>query len=425
MDGTGRMRVALLNTFDTAGGAARAMHRLYVGLGRLGVDRTLYVARRDSDDPAIVPVRPATPEEQTEYQDLEAAVRAEEAPYAPLRGGGFIPFHSERAARARLLEQRMRPADVFNLHWTRGLVDWAHFMAHRGPHQALVWTLHDQNIFTGGCHYTGDCENFARSCGACPMLDSTDESDLSALILSRKRAALTGLRAPLHIVTPSRWMAAEAARSVLLRDRPIHVVPNGLDIDQYRPRDRAGLRARHGIAPDALVILFVSHVLEDPRKGYAHLKAALDTLPEDAPVILLLAGQGQVPPPARVPVIQAGAVREDAEMAALYALADLVAVPSGQENYPNTGLEALACGTPVIGFNLGGLPDMVQSGHNGILADRHDTAAFTLALREALRDRNRLAGWGREGRAFVERECSLDRVAARYAAIYREALGEA
>ncbi len=416
------MRVALLNTFDTAGGAARAMHRLYVGLGRLGIDRSLYVARRDSDDPAIIPVRAVTVAEQAEYQAAEEAVRAEEAPYPRLRTSGFVPFHSERAARAQLLEQRLRDADVFNLHWTRGLVDWAHFMERRGPHQALVWTLHDQNIFTGGCHYTGDCERYTRACGACPMLDSTDEGDLSAVILSRKRAALTRLRAPLHIVTPSRWMAAEAARSSLLRDRPIHVIPNGLDIDTYRPRDRDALRLRRGIDCAATVVLFVSHALDDPRKGYAHLKAALDTLPGADRLVLLLAGEGQVPPPVNVPVIHAGTVRTDADMAELYALADLVAVPSGQENFPNTGLEALACGTAVIGFDLGGLPDMIRSGRNGILAPRHDTACFTAALREALSDRDRLIAWGREGRDFVERECSLERVAARYAALYATAL---
>lgn len=418
------MRVALLNTFDTAGGAARAMHRLYTGLGRLGVDRTLYVARRDSDDPTIVPVRPVTPDEQAEYQAAEAHVRAEEAPYAALRTGGFIPFHSERAARARLLEQRLRDADVFNLHWTRGLVDWATFMARREPHQALVWTLHDQNVFTGGCHYTGGCDAFTRTCGACPVLGSDDTDDLSAVIVSRKRAALATRRTPLHIVTPSRWMAAEAARSSVLRDLPIHVIPYGLDTDLYRPRDRSALRARHGIDPAAMVILFVAHALDDPRKGYDHLKAALDALPGGGPTLLLLAGQNQVPPPAHVPVRHLGAVSDDAALAALYALADLVAVPSGQDNYPNTVLEALACGTPVIGFDLGGLPDMVRSGQTGILADRHDTHAFSTALREALSDRARLAAWGREGRAFVERECTLEHAAGRYVALYAQALAE-
>lgn len=422
-DNRPRMRVALLNTFDTAGGAARAMHRLYVGLGRIGIQRTLYVARRDSNDAGIVPVRPATSDEQAEWQVLEAAIRAEEAPYPALGGAGFVPFHSERAARALLLERRLGPTDLFNLHWTRGLVDWSHFLAARRPDQPVVWTLHDQHVFTGGCHYAGDCTGFTQACGHCPLLASDQADDLSALVLARKRQALARLRPPMHVVTPSRWMAAAAARSSLLRDIPVHTIPNGLDTDVFRPVDRRSLRLRLGIDPDATVILFVAHILDDPRKGYLHLRAALDALPTPGRLVLVVAGESQVPPPAHVPFLHRGAARDDAELASLYAMADLVAVPSDQENYPNTALEALACGTPVIGFAIGGMPELVQSGETGLLAPSHDRAAFSETLAAALSDRARLAGWGWAGRAFVERECSLDRVAQRYAAVFEAAVG--
>lgn len=417
------MRVALLNSFDTNGGAARAMHRLHVGLGRIGIDRTLYVARAWGTDPDMVVVKPDTPDELADWRLREADVRAEEAPYEVLRGWG--PFHSERAARAQLLEQRLRPADVINLHWTRGLVDWSTFMAARRPGQALVWTLHDQQTFTGGCHYTGDCEGFTQACGHCPVLESDRADDLSARVLVRKQAALESLRAPLHIVTPSRWMAAEAGRSRLFAGRPIHVIPYGLDTALFRPLDPMPLRQRLGIGPSDTVVLFIAQLLSNPRKGYDLLRAGLEALAGRPDVVLVTVGGGTVPPPAGIRTISAGSVEADAEIAAFYAMADLVAVPSDQDNYPNTALEALACGTAVIGLPVGGLPDLVGAGERGLLADGMDQAAFIRTVGEALADAGRLEAWGRAGRDFVERECTLERQAGRYASLYAEVLAEA
>jgi glycosyltransferase involved in cell wall biosynthesis len=285
----------------------------------------------------MVVVKPDTPDELEDWRRLEAEVRAEEAPYESLRA--YAPFHSDRAARARLLEKRLAQTDVLNLHWTRGLVDWPAFMAARQPGQALVWTLHDQQAFTGGCHYAGDCTGFTTACGHCPVLNSTRADDLSAQVLARKGRALATLRAPLHIVTPSRWMANEAQRSWLFTDRPIHVVPYGLDAGLFRPVDDSALRQRLGIAPTDRVVLFIAHMLNDPRKGYALLQAGLSALAEPAGIVLMTVGQGEIPNPAGIRTIAMGPLTADTDLAPLYALADLVAVPSGQDNYPNTALE--------------------------------------------------------------------------------------
>lgn len=417
------MRVALLNTFDINGGAARAMFRLHEGLGRLGVKRTLYVARAWGEDPEMVVVKPGTPDELAEWRRREAEVRAEESPYEALRG--FAPFHTERAARALLLEQKLAPADVLNLHWTRGLVDWTSFMAARRPDQALVWTLHDQHPFTGGCHFSGDCVGFTSGCGRCPVLKSDKPDDLSALVMKRKSQALSGLRAPLHIVAPSHWIATEAKRSRLFGDRPIHVIPNGLDTALFRPLETSSLRQRLNIAPEDRVVLFIAHWLSDARKGYALLQAGLSALDDPAGIVLVTVGEGDIPAPAGIRTIAMGRVDADADLIALYSMADLVAVPSVQDNYPNTALEAMSCGTGIIGLPVGGLPDLTGNDERGRLADGTDAAAFARALRDALADRDRLVAWGRAGRAFVERECTLERQAGRYATLYAEASAEA
>lgn len=417
------MRVALLNSFDINGGAARAMQRLRQGLDRIGIDNTLYVSRAWGTDPTMVEVKPNTPDELADWRRREAQVRGEEAPYEVLRGWG--PFHSERAARAQLLEQRLGPVDLINLHWTRGLVDWSSFMAARRPGQALVWTLHDQHPFTGGCHYAGDCVGFTMGCGRCPVLGSDRPDDLSAQVMARKAQALSTLRVPLHFVTPSRWMATELRRSRLFADRPVHVVPPGLDTGLFRPVDTGLLRQKLGIAPDDRVVLFIAHALNDPRKGYALLQAGLMALPDPAGIVLVTVGQGDVPAPPGIRTLAMGPLDADADLVPLYALADLVAVPSLQDNYPNAALEAMACGTGIVGLPIGGLSEITGDGERGRLADGTDAAAFARALADAVGDRARLAAWGHAGRAFVEQECTLERHAGRYAALYAAALAEA
>lgn len=417
------MRVALLNTYDINGGAARAMHRLHVGLGRIGITRTLYVARAWGDDPDMVVVKPDTSDELVDWRRREAEVRGEEEPYESLRG--YTTFHSDLAARAQLLEERLAPVDVLNLHWTRGLVDWPTFMAARHAGQALVWTLHDQQAITGGCHYAGTCDGFMNACGHCPVLGSDRSDDLSARVLARKQQALASLRAPLHVVTPSRWMATEAGRSRLFADRPIHVVPNGLDTFLFRPVDPAPIRQRLGILPTEKVVLFIAHLLDDARKGYDLLRTGLEALAVRDGIVLVTVGQGKVQAPAGIRTISIGPVHDDDDLVPLYAMADLLAAPSSQDNYPNTVLEALACGTAAIGLPTGGMPDLLGLDERGRIAKGTDAATFAAALADALADPVRLAAWGRAGRAFVERECTLERQAGRYATLYAEALAEA
>lgn len=414
------MRVALLNTFDTNGGAARAVYRLFQGLGRIGIERTLYVARQDSAHPGVVAVRPESPAEKADWEWREAAIRAEEAPYPTLKRHNFSPFHSERAARAELLERRLKPADVINLHWTRGLTDWDHFLSNRSPDVPLIWTLHDQHVLTGGCHYAGDCTGFTDRCGRCPVLESDDGNDLSSRVLSRKRTALATFKGPLHLVAPSRWMAEQAQRSALFRDRPVHVIPNGLDSLRFRPRDANALRDKLGIRRDATVLLCVAHDLTDPRKGYDTLRTALDgmTLPDGC--VLVLIGHGTVRHPKHVRTIEVGSVASDDDMALHYSMADLLVAPSAQDNYPNTALEAMACGTPVLGFPIGGLIDLAGRNERGFLAAGSMADDLAHALANALSDRRRLGIRGSAARDFVERECTLERQAERYASLYAD-----
>ncbi len=417
------MRITLLNTFDIAGGAARAAYRLHQGLTEIGVAHQFLVARKDSDDPDIMPVRPRDAAEQAVWAAREGEGQAELAAYPALKGDGFIPFHSGLAGRADLLEGRLPPTDIFNLHWVRGLVDWPLFFPRRRPNQGVVWTLHDQNPFTGGCHYAGDCRGFTDACGCCPLLASAVADDLSARVLERKRSALGAFSGPVHIVSPSRWLAAEAASSRLFAGMPIHVIPNAVDCHNLVPGDGRALRQRLGIDDQVLVVGFISHLLDDPRKGLDTLIQALNLLVPGIPdrLALLLAGEGEVSPGASaVPFFNAGPQGGGEELRDFYAACDLLAVPSRQDNLPNVVLEAMACARPVVGFDSGGMPDMVRPGETGFLSPRSDAAALAAALAQAVRQRSALPAMGRAGRLRVEKEYAPPVQARRYADLFAE-----
>ncbi|MBK3774378.1 glycosyltransferase [Azospirillum brasilense] len=422
------MRIALLNTFDATGGAAIAAARLRSGLNRIGVHHAFLVARKDSGDAGVAVVRPESAEDRADWAEREAGVRAEEAPYPALCVPGFVPFHSDRAARARLLEQRLRRmrldnAEVMNLHWVRGLVDWQTFFGHRSAGQALVWTLHDEHPFTGGCHYAGRCDRVETGCGACPVLGSDDADDLSARVVRRKRAALARFGGVLRLVAPSRWMAGRARSSAIFRDRPVQVIPNGVDTGLFHPRPAD--RRRHGIASTDLVVLFIAHRLDDPRKGYRHLCNAFDQLQPDRSVVLVTVGDGSVPAPRHVRTVQLGALSDQGALADAYALADVVVVPSEQDNQPNCCLEAMACGKAVLAFPTGGLPDMVAPGETGFLSADATSMSLAEALARCLTSRDTLFAIGHQARRRVLREFTLEIQAQRYLRLFEEAHREA
>jgi len=421
------MKILLVNTFDLYGGAARAAYRLFQGFRRIGSDCTMMVGRKHGDDAHVRALGPVTPAETARMRFLEAEIRQEMAAYPVLAGGnGSDTYHSERAAPGEILVRQLPPADVINLHWVRGFVDYTAFFGSRPPGQPVVWTLHDMKAFTGGCHYDGGCTRFTLACGACPRLNSDDPDDLSARVLRRQAAALKGTSARLHVVTPSRWLADRAKASALFADIPVSVIPYSLETDIYRPFEKAEARAQFNLPPDRRIILFAAHVLTDPRKGLAQLDEALCRLPPQEGLALLTVGLGN--PHVKAPVQRfhmdfiADKARYEAVMSRLYAVADVVAVPSQEDNLPNLALEAMSAGRPVVAFANGGLPELVENGRTGFLARSGDVEELAALLAAALSDPDRLAAMGRAARDRIERENALEVQAGRYRDLFQTLL---
>ncbi|PNQ95181.1 glycosyl transferase family 1 (plasmid) [Azospirillum argentinense] len=422
------MNIVLVSTYEANGGAARAANRLFQGLRGLGADGhpldcRLLVTRKETDDPGVEVLGPPSPGEQERGQALSAELLDATAPYPVLRmNHGFAPFHSDRSTAGEVLLRRLVGADVVNLHWVRGQIDYPAFFRDRPLGIPVVWTLHDMHPFTGGCHYAGSCTGFERACGACPVLGSENEEDLSRTVLTRKAACVARYPGPIHIVAPSRWLAEAARRSLVFAGLPVSIIPYGLDTSRFRPWERSAARQALGVPEGKPTVLFTAHGLNDPRKGLSLLDDALVRIGPHREVCLLLAGEGKVHLRSGVECIRLG-VQDDAGMVRAYSAADAVAVTSTEDNLPNAVLEGMACGTAVIGTAVGGIPDVVRHGINGFLVASGDVASLAHVLDDALRDLPGLHAMGGEARRIVEREYSLEVQARRYLELYRSLVG--
>lgn len=413
------MKIVHLSAFDVQGGAARAAHRLHRGLRAAGVDSWMLVGEKHGDDEQVV-----TP---PVFRRITCRARAQldhalERRHSRRQPGVFFTTAPLPDGISRDLRQ-LSP-QIVNLHWIgEGFVRPESLRRFRVP---LVWTLHDTYAFTGGCHYPDTCQRYSERCGSCPALGSTRVVDLSRINWLRKRRAWRSLN--LTVVTPSRWMADCARRSSLFSTRRVEVIPYGLDTSLFRPLSRPLARQILNLPAKGKLALFsAAGGTSNPIKGFTLLTEALQILAGSAgaeDLELLVAGSARLSggPALGFPVRCLGRVADDVTVALINAAADLVVVPSVQENFANVVLEALACGRPVVAFDIGGMPDMIRDRTNGVLVKPFDTAAMAEAIRWTIEDAQRWEEFSKAARVTAEREYALDVQARRYAALYHEIL---
>ncbi len=374
------INVVTLSVHD-GGGAGKAALRLHAGLRQNGLNAEMLVASKHGDDSGIRVLNDmdtgtvqacsrqtaySSPLWEQQYKDWMQQLAA----YSE-RPAGLEMFTDTRSAYRLDLIEEIQSADIVHLHWVAGVVDPAALGWAIGD-KPVVWTLHDMNPFTGGCHYAGDCQKYEQSCGACPQLGSRTADDLSRRVWTSKAEAYRKLN--LTIVTPSRWLAGCAERSRLLSGRPIHVIPNGFPLEVFKPGNAVPLRRKLDIPPDARVVMFGSDSVLNRRKGFRYLLEALRRLADtvdDRELVLACFGhfpeETEIQAPCRL--IKLGNLAGEAHLAMAYRVADVFVLPSLEDNLPNTVIEALACGVPVVAFNSGGIPEIVEHKKTGYLVD--------------------------------------------------------
>ena len=409
------MRVLLLSWSDLSGGAARAAYRLHRALRDAGVRSRMIVVSRASDDPDV-----AGPESLLDRVAARAAARLDQLPlvgYPSRKPTLFTPAVApERTTGRAQGEQR----DVTHLHWVgNGALRVESLPRLPGP---LVWTLHDLWPFTGGCHYADECTRFQTQCGRCPALGSGRERDLSYRVWRRKRDSWE--KADCAFVTPSRWMARQAAASSLLSGRRIEVIPNCLDTRVFQPADPQTCRQALGLPHGKRILMFGALTAEgDRRKGFHLLAPALECLirsvPADA-LHLAIIGMRQPSAPAPYPISASflGVLESEQAMAQAYCAADVFIAPSLQDNLPNTVMEALACGVPCVAFDVGGMSDLIDHQTSGYLAAPLDPADLARGIAWVLDNADRRARLSEQARAKVLRSFAPEVVAERHLALY-------
>ena len=346
------------------------------------------------------------------------------ARYRSTRPMGYEQFSDDRTPTGAALVRQLPTCDVINLHWIADFLDFQAFFSAAPGQVPIVWRLADMNAFTGGCHFDHGCGRHVSGCGACPQLGSTDTVDLSHQVWQRKKAALDRLGPKrLHIVVLNHWMADLVKRNPLLSRFPLTVIPNGVNTENFAPRGIRVARDRLGLPQEARVVLFVADEVTNRRKGFSLLAKALTGLNDVANLFLLSTGRGIPTFPSQISHRHLGHIGTN-QLSLAYSAADVYVLPSLQDNQPNTVLEAMACGTPVVGFSVGGIPEMVRPGITGILAPAEDVDGLCRAILEVLRCPEKHTAMAANCRRIVMDEYRLEDQIWRYAQVYETALKE-
>ena len=260
------------------------------------------------------------------------------------------------------------------------------------------------------------------SCGACPQLGTTEGNDLSRKIWEKKSKGLSGL--DITVVAPSRWLAACATQSAIFRDCRVVCIPNGVPTDVFYPINRLDVRKILKIAPDARVVLFGAENLGNHRKGFAYLLEALRRYRTNTDIVL--ATFGALDPGISIdspyPVMPFGGIHDEWNLACVYSMADMLVIPSLEDNLPNTVLEAMACGTPVVGFDIGGISDMIEHKKTGYLATAGDVDGLVAGIDWVLFKHDNIP-FHENCRQRVEASYAVPTQVARFAILYSSLSG--
>lgn len=427
------MKIVQINTSDNQGGAARAAYRLHRGLIHIGQDSQLLCRQKVLPEPSTILVPLEHQRSRASATDKEIALAAIQTHYinlnrTPLSNTLFsLPYPGLDLSYLPQIQQ----ADVLNLHWVATFQSPITIRKLLSLGKPVVWTLHDTWAFTGGCHYSAGCTRYQNDCSACPQLVD-NPYDLAAIILQDKLECFREHR--LTIVAPSQWLAHCARQSKLFQQQRVEVIPYSLEVDNiFLPWNKAETKHQLGIPTDTITLLFGSETAVEARKGFAELVAAMEDCLFDRSfqqlvsadkVRLLCFGQpSKLLTSLKVPVQSVGSIDSNTQLSQIYAAADLFILPSLEDNLPNTMLEAMSCGTPVIAFAVGGIPDVITDQVTGRIVPVRDNQKLGQAILDCIFDSNHRQQMGQAARQLMEQEYGIEKQANQYLNLYQEILG--
>ncbi len=413
------MKVIHISTSD-CGGAGKAAFRLHLALRLIGIDSKMLVLYHRTSDKYVVQFEPNESifkrmlnelRNKTINRDYQKNTHSKTPEM----------FSDDRTIYDICKHPLIQEADIVHMHWVAGMINYTGFFP-KIFHKSIVWTLHDMNPFTGGCHYSWNCEKYKDICDACPQLGTNSLNDLSKKIWTRKKKSY--IRSDIHVVTPSKWMANCAGSSQLFHNFTVDVIPNGLSISLFTKRKKKYARDLLHLPKDKTLILFEAQSLNNIRKGVWFTKKILSSLKREFDIsklglVILGNHTNQQIIDDEYSVYPLGTIYDELLLSICYSAADFFIIPALEDNFPNTVLESMACGTPVIGFNVGGIPDIVKHGESGLLAQVKNNEELTGHVMWMVNHPEKCLQMGVNARKIVEKECSSEKQAKRYYQLYQ------
>ena len=416
------MRVLIVNTSERTGGAAVAANRLTEALNNHGVKAKMLVRDKQTDSITTASL-PASWRLRWNFLWERFTI---------WKSNGFsrknlfaVDVANCGTDITRLPE--FREADIIHLHWVnQGMLSLKGIRKILESGKPVVWTMHDMWPCTGICHHARECKGFHAGCGQCWLLCFPKDKDLSHQVLMKKQQVYAaGL---IHFVTCSHWLEGMARQSTLTQGHDIRTIHNALDTSLFKPDDRQSARERLGLPDKKRLILFGAVKPGDKRKGIDYFVEACQLLVKRNPALKDEAGivvfgnkadelQALLP----FPVYPLGYIHGECEMVDVYNAVDLYATPSLEETLPNTIAEAQACGTPCVGFRIGGIPEMIDHLENGYVAEYRQAEDFAHGIHWILNEAD-ADTLGKKARQKAIVAYGEDNVTKQYIHLYEEAL---
>ncbi|EIM64875.1 glycosyltransferase [Desulfobacter postgatei] len=415
------MRVLIINTFSCGGGAARAARRLHHALLDQNIDSFFLSSDGIGTERDYLA-------QITDYKSAEIDGDIQGNYINKNRTSLSNTFFSVSLAHYDIMNLvlEIKP-DIINLHWVARFLSYEILERLLSLHIPIVWTLHDERPYTGGCHYTAGCDQFiSQKCANCPQLKQ-DPLSLTKKNLEKSNNLLKGKK--VTVVCPSSWLSRRAKQSAVFCDNQILTIKNCVEIDIFTQLDKRKEKERLGIPVDSIAILAGAHDNKEKRKGYSYFLHALKIINDDyslstfvkqGKIVILIVGEhAEDIEFLGYKTKNFGYINDDSMLSSIYNAADVFVLPSLEDNLPNTLLESGACATPMVAFNSGGISDIVIDRKTGLLAKTGSAIQLALHLKLLINypdTRNRL---GENARAFVTKECNPNKQAEEYLNVYQ------
>jgi len=419
------MKILHINTYTTSG-ACIAASRFHLQLLEMGIESSmLFLHLRGYEVPYSFEYRKS--EELPDTYFVRQKLRFHNL------------FFSKKPTKTNLNEQKLRnrpkglekfsfatadvdittqkvylEADIIHLHWTGSFLDFNFFQKNTKP---VVWTLHDMNPFTGGCHYSNGCSKYKTQCIDCPQLQGTINVNNAFIDQKYKQQML--VKSKPYIISPSKWLLDCSIESTVFKGLQSKQIFNCVDFSIFTPQDKIFSRTVFSIPQNKKILLFVSDALENTRKGFEILVDALKIC-NDTGIHLCAIGKRPQTENFAANITYLGTIKDERLLAIAYSAADVFVLPSREDNLPNVMLESLACGVPVIALPIGGMLDVVKTGFNGILSDDRSPESLSKAIKEFVSDTYKFNSEAIRDEA--KQKFSPQKQAAEYVEVYKSLL---